>query len=100
MQRDAWINKSRNLRDVTKAVSISPDLSPVLRKMKTKLMNIRKDLPREDKKLARVKYMKGWPFVKLTFKDNARPTQIPTFSKKQILKDILGFAPTMVFNWD
>jgi hypothetical protein len=81
MQRDAWIYKSRNLRDVAKDVSISPDLPPVLRKMKPEPMNIRKDLPREDKKLARVMYMKSWPFVKLTFKDNARHTQIPSVSK-------------------
>ena len=96
-QREAWLTKARNLRTVNEAVNFSPDLPPVLRKLKKELLDIRKVMSTDEKRLTRVKHTPRWPYVKLEYKDNSKPTILPKYTKQQILTDILGFSTKLSF---
>ena len=97
-QREAWLKNAGKLRRVNEDVSFSPDLPPVLRKMKTELLNIRKSMPASEKQITRVKHIARWPYVKLTYKNDSKPAIVPTCTKQQILTDILGFSAKLAFD--
>ena len=96
-QRDDWLRKAPNLRNAHRSISFSPDLPPVLRPLKTKLLEIRKTLPSLERSKTRIKYMKVWPYVKLMYKDQSKPDIVPTFTKEQVLGSTLGFDPRLCF---
>ena len=50
-------------------ISITPDLPPVIRELKTSIMNQRKSLPAEIKAKAKVKYHQNWPYISLKLAD-------------------------------
>ena len=70
-QRNAWLDCAKNLRHHAdcNGVSISPDLPNDLRPLKTELLNLRKNLPSEQKKNSTIRYLKKWPFVGGPFMD-------------------------------
>ena len=91
VQRNLWLSNAKNLRTLKDPVSISPDLPPVLRPLKTELLHKRKAQPATTKKGARIKYLKQWPYVELTVPDS--PTIRPSTSKESIVESVLGFKP-------
>ena len=54
-RRNEWLDGAKNLRTHTERISISPDLPPVLRHLKTELLQKRKDMSPEHKKKSYVK---------------------------------------------
>ena len=90
-QRNLWPSNAKNLRTMKDPVSISPDAPPVLRPLKSELLQKRKALPATTKKGARVKYLKQWPYVELTVPDS--PTIRPNTSKESIVESVIGFKP-------
>lgn len=98
--RDELLAKAKNLANsLNKNVNISPDLPPVLRKLKNELLDKRREMEPNMKRNTRVKHIAQWPYVKLVYKDNSHPPLSPSFTKEQILQDILGFAPGISFNF-
>ena len=98
-QREAWLRKAGNLRNVNQAVNFSPDLPPVLRKVKKGLLDIRREMEDNEKRQTRIKHLPRWPYVKLEYKDNSKPAIFPKYTKQQILTDILGFSTKLSFNF-
>ena len=86
--RNDWLSGAGKLKNTGSKVSISPDLHPCLRKLKTDILNIRKKLPLEEKKTSQVKYLPSWPFVCL--KSRGKPTIHPTIPKETIVRDYLS----------
>ena len=79
-------------------LSFSPDLPPVLRPLKNDLLKLRRELPQEEKRNTRVKYLPSWPYVQLVFKDNSRPPVTSPRTKDQVLSDVIGFSPNLRFS--
>ena len=72
-------------------ISTSPDLPPVLRSLKTELLQKRKTLAPEEKKRAHIKYLREWPYVELAVgKDRKVQSNV---TKETLVKSILGFSP-------
>ena len=74
--RNMWLDNA-GLKDSQMKISLSPDLPPKLRQLKTELLNIRKGLPTEQKSRSTVRYLAQWPYVKLSVAgrtDRIRPT--------------------------
>lgn len=91
-KRDAWLAGARYLKQHPDRITISPDLPPKIRPMKTELLNIRKDLPDDTKSLSRIRHLPTWPFVELIVPGNNNPLR-PSMSKQDVLKDILETDP-------
>ena len=68
-------------------ISVSPDLHPTLRKLKSNILNKRKDLPPEQKRLSQVHYMPCWPYICL--KIRGQTTIIPDVTKESIVNSYL-----------
>ena len=91
--RNRWLTNAKNLRGLADDISISPDLPPVLRPIKTELLMKRKSLKPDDKKKSHLKYLRQWPYVVLAVgKDK---TIKPETSTKTVISNILGFSPLM-----
>ena len=65
--RNIWLSKASNLKGT--GMSISPDLPPAVRPIKSDILLQRKNLPIDQRKLAKVKYIKKWPYVYMTVGD-------------------------------
>ena len=92
--RNRWLASAKNLRGRADDISISPDLPPVLRPIKTELLTKRKSLNPDEKK-AHLKYLRQWPYVVLAVgKDK---TIKPATTTKTVINSILGFSPLMTF---
>ena len=70
-----------------KDIKIAPVLPPILHQLKTDILNQRKELPLPVRKKSSVRYLKQWPFVKLTIKDEQ--DLLPRISKKVIVRNFL-----------
>ena len=89
--RNLWLSNARFLRGRVDDISISPDLPPVLRSLKTELLQKRKTLAPEEKKRAHIKYLREWPYVELAVgKDRKVQSNV---TKETLVKSILGFSP-------
>ena len=76
-------------------ISVMPDLPPVLRPLKKDLLAVKRDLPVDLRKKARIKYLKKWPYLQLTVpgRDPAYPKQ----TAKEVVADYLEHDPAMSF---
>ena len=86
--RDLWLTKARNLRPKDK-ISISPDLPPKLRQLKTEVLNTRKSLSSDDKKRSKVRHLTSWPYVQLTVGDTKQHCKT---TQDEIIKDLLDIG--------
>ena len=86
--RNDWISNAKHLKNSNPYVSLSPDLPPGLRPLKTDIMKKRKELLSEGKVPVKVKYHSSWPYISLSGK--GKPTITPTISKKTIISKYLG----------
>ena len=84
--RNDWLAKARNLEKTDK-ISISPDLPPKVRILKTNALNERKQLPAEDKRASKIKHLKSWPFIELIVNGEKR---VPACSKLDVVRDMIG----------
>ena len=86
--RNYWLSNGRELRNSAKNYSISPDLPPILKPLKSEILNHRKDHP--NKKLCKVKYTKSWPYISLNLPNGS------TFKPQIKLNDIVKkfYTPT------
>ena len=84
-QRNEWLGNAKNLRDSKLKVSISPDLHPVLRPLKTDVLQQRKKLP--NNKGSQVRYLPNWPYVYLKMPDTS--TKPPRTNQETIVDSLL-----------
>lgn len=98
--REAWLAKAMNLPSIDTSLSMSPDLPPVLRQLKNELLRLRRDLPIQEKKNTRVRYLPHFPYVEMIYKDHSKEAVRPTKTKEQLLKDILGYSPLVHYTFD
>ena len=94
-QRNKWLLGGRKLKNIQDNISICPDLPPVLRPMKTELLQKRKYLPQEKKKNSHIKYLRQWPYVELTIPSS--PKVRPSHQVSDIVSNVLGINPLCVF---
>ena len=90
-QRNGWLSGAKGLKHHTDRISVSPDLPPVLRPLKTELLNKRKALPPEQKSKSSLRYLKQWPYIELVCGQND-PIR-STVTKEAIAKEVLGIDP-------
>lgn len=93
-QRNAWLNGARHLRNHPDRISISPDLPPVLRKLKQEMLELRRTLTPDIKAKSHVRYLKQWPYVELRVE--GRSPQRPQTPQADIVKDMLKLNPLLV----
>ena len=94
-QRNKWLLGARKLKNLQDNISICPDLPPVLRPLKTELLQKRKSLPQEKKKNSHIKYLRQWPYVELTIPNS--PKVRPSHQVSDIVSNVLGINPLCVF---
>ena len=75
--RNEWLSKARHLKPQDK-ISISPDIPPKFRHMKTAVLDARKTLTAEEKRTSKIKHLPSWPYVELSINGNK---QLPVQSK-------------------
>ena len=90
-ERNKWLSQAKHLKGNQSKISMSPDLPPVLRKLKKDILSQRRELDENIKKKSRIHYLKLWPFVMLKIKDH--PDRSPRISQDEIVKDVLGIRP-------
>ena len=90
--RNRWLEGARNLRGSGLNYRISPDLPPVLRPLKTNLLDIRKSLPADQKQKSTVRYLAQWPYVELATAGKFERIK-PTASREAIAGQIFKMNP-------
>ena len=85
--RNQWLqNAKKNLKDSNSGISISLDLLPTLRPLKSDIVKQRKNLPPETRRNSKVKYHPTWPcFSKQPEPINNKPTD----TKEAVVKSYL-----------
>ena len=89
--RNSWLGNAKKLRNHPDAISISPDLPPVLRPMKKELLAKRKDMPQSQKSKYNLRYLRQWPYIVLAGPEKS--TIHPSISKEAIVENIIGLSP-------
>ena len=60
--RNEWPSEAKNLDNSDKIISISPDMTPVLKCLKKDILEQREELSPDVKSRSQVKYLPRWPF--------------------------------------
>ena len=94
--RDKWLQNAKRLRDDPRKISLSPDLSPVLRPIKKDLMAKRRSLSDDLKKRSSIRYLKSWPYVEL--KVNGHRHCESDITKNDIIKQFTDVNPVLKFD--
>ena len=94
--RDKWLQNAKRLRDNPRKISLSPDLSPVLRPIKKDLMAKRRSLSDDLKKRSSIRYLKSWPYVEL--KVNGHRHCESDITKNDIIKQFTDVNPVLKFD--
>ena len=95
-QRNKWLLGARKLKNLESNISVCPDLPPVLRPLKTELLQIRKSLPPEKKKNSHIKYLRQWLYLELTIPNS--PKVRPSCQVNKIVTSALGVNPLCSFH--
>ena len=90
-RRNRWLDEAKNLRTHPDKISISPALPPVIRPLKSELLQARKNLPADQKRRSFIKYLRQWPYVELSV-PNSQPIR-PSSAIESAVTEILGFNP-------
>ena len=88
---NSWLGNATKLCDHPDAISISPDLPPVLRPMKKELLAKRKYMPQSERSKYNLRYLRQWPYIVLTGPEKS--TIHPSISKEAIVENIIGLSP-------
>ena len=91
--RNEWLLNAKNLKNsaTNVSVSISPDIHPCLRKLRSNILEKRKALPPEQRKLSQVRYLPQWPYICLKVRGQA--TINPSIEKETIVNSYLENNP-------
>ena len=92
-QRNAWLSGAKNLKKHPDKISVSQDLPPVLRPLKTELLGKRKDLPPPQKSKSNLRYLKCWPYIEL--KTGTGNIIRPSATREPIAAAVIGFNPLL-----
>ena len=92
-QRNAWLSGAKNLKKHPDKISVSQDLPPVLRTLKTELLGKRKDLPPPQKSKSNLRYLKSWPYIEL--KTGTGNIIRPSATRESIAAAVIGFNPLL-----
>ena len=94
-QRNRWLMNARHLKtaNMNENISISPDLPPVIRPLKTDLLQQRKALPPDIRAKAHIQYISAWPYVKLTVP--GQPPRVPSQQKDSVMAKVFGVNALM-----
>ena len=92
-QRNAWLSGAKNLKNHPDKISVSQDLPPVLRTLKTELLGKRKDLPPPQKSKSNLRYLKSWPYIEL--KTGTGNIIRPSATRESIAAAVIGFNPLL-----
>ena len=89
-ERNAWLRACSEKLTPADNKSLIPDIHPVLRDVRSNLLDMRKDLRRQQKK-AHLKYIPEWPFMKLVVIDgDQREERLPEEDPDEILEIYFG----------
>ena len=88
-RRNEWLFGAKNLKGHSDAISISPEVPPVLRAVKKDLRQKRKALSPDDKKTAHIRYLRQWPYMELVVGKNRKIHS--DIKKDSVVEKILGF---------
>jgi hypothetical protein len=83
-ERNNWLACAKNLKNSNQ--TITPDLPPEIRPLYNDIMMQRRDLPPEEKRIAIIKYIPSWPFLKLLVNGT---THIPRLTQDEIVQGYL-----------
>ena len=64
-KRNLWLAGAKGLKDHPGQISVSPDLPPIARQLKKEVLQRRKELDPETKRLSSVRYIKTFPYKML-----------------------------------
>ena len=92
-QRTTWLSGARHLKNHFDKISISQDLPPVLRALKTELLGKRKDLPPQQKSKSNLRYLKSWPYIEL--KTGTGSIIRPSATRESIAAAVIGLSPLL-----
>ena len=93
-KRNDWLASTKNLKGTDYSeVSIGPDLPPALRPLKKELLNIRRQLPPQEKKKCNIRYLRSWPYVQLC-REGQEPIR-PTIPVAEIVTKALSIDPLL-----
>ena len=85
--RDRWLSGAKGLSKCPDRVSITPDLPPVTRSLRSELVKKRNTLPPSERKISSIRYLKSWPYVQLSIKD--KPSVSPNTQKEKFVQTFL-----------
>ena len=88
-RRNEWLFGAKNLKGHSDAISIIPDVPPVLRAVKKDLLQKRKALSPVDRKTAHIRYLRQWPYMELVVGKNRKIRS--DIKKDSVVENILGF---------
>ena len=88
-RRNGWLFGAKNLKGRSDAISISPDVPPVLRAVKKDLLQKRKALSPVDRKTAHIRHLRQWPYMELVVGKNRKIRS--DIKKDSVVENILGF---------
>ena len=92
-EHDRWLAATKHLKHVTKKISLSPDLPPVIRPLKDELMQARSELAPELKRKSKMRYTPQWPFVYLHI-DGQQPRK-PTKTLADVVEAVTELRPLL-----
>ena len=96
-KRDLWLSNANKLSKLPKekAISLSVDVPPCLRKVRKELADLRKGLPPPEKKVSYIKHLATFPYFELVTKCDGEIKKITkhSWSKQEIA---LASLPTML----
>ena len=92
-QRDSWISGTKHLKNYYGKVSISPDLPPVIRPLKDKLMEARAKLQTDNKQKSRLKFLPQWTIVELRMEGQS--PKRPSSSLSSVTSKMLSIEPLL-----
>ena len=91
-KRNLWLQRARRLQNHPEVkVSLSPDLPPVVRPLRSELLKRRAQLPAAVKAKSSIKYLRAWPFVELAVQGRDKVNHdIP---QKSVVYNYLSMVP-------
>ena len=87
-EKDRWLAGTKHLKDHPKKITVSPDITPVIRPYKDELMKFRKAMTPELKSKTCLRYLTEWPFVEL--RTEGKPPKKPEVTLRDVTPTILG----------
>lgn len=90
-KRNKWLAGARHLRGHPDRINICPDLPPLLRPLKTQLLDARKAMPPAQKSKTSLRYLAQWPYVEMATSGGGPRVQHTT-PLKQIVRSALDLG--------